>query len=247
MAAFGEALPAIRKRVQRDLELPGLPREKLLATVVRLLERTAIRVGNEEYARSNNSHGLTTMRDKHLDINGWELRFCFIGKSRLKQNVVLNDRKIATVLRKCQELPGHDLFQYLDETGEICRIGSEDVNAYLRETAGDDFTAKDFRTWIGCCQMAVELEKIGPAESAQESKSKVVQAVKNAATKLGNTPATCRKYYVHPTIIEAYSDGSLLESMSRIPEQGPSSFLRREELCVLALLTRSTDSKERAA
>jgi len=245
MAAFGKALPAIRRKVRRDLNTAGLPREKVLATVVRLLEQTAIRVGNEEYVAANNSHGLTTLRDKHVDIAGDKLHFRFMGKSRLKQDIVLTDRKIASILRRCQELPGHELFHYIDDSGAVSKINSEDVNSYLREIAGDDFTAKDFRTWVGSCQAAVELERIGPASSSTEAAKNIVQAVKCAASKLGNTPATCRKYYVHPAITEAYTDGRLFKAMERVSAK-PAP-LRREELCFLRLMLRAANGKRKAA
>ncbi len=237
MAAFGAAMPAVRERVRRDLDLPGMPKEKILATVVRLLERTAIRVGNEEYAKTNNSYGLTTMQEKHVDITGYKLRFRFRGKSGLLHDVVLTDRKLAKVLRECQEIPGHELFHFLDEAGEVSKIASEDVNAYLREITGEEFTAKDFRTWVGTGQTALELEQIGPATSETEAKKNILAAIKAAAAKLGNKPSTCRNYYVHPAVIEAYLDGSLFEIMKKSPDAVDPHALRREELCVLQLVT----------
>jgi DNA topoisomerase-1 len=236
MAAFAAAIPAIRERVHHDLELPGMPREKILATVVRLLERTAIRVGNEEYAKCNNSYGLTTMQDKHVDISGYKLRFHFRGKSGLVHDIELTDRKLARILRDCQEIPGHELFHYIDESGEICKINSEDVNAYLREITGEDFTAKDFRTWVGSAVTVLELEQVGPANSETEAKKNIVTAVKNAAAKLGNKPSTCRNYYVHPAVLESYMDGRLFEEMKKVPESSTAYALRREESCLLELV-----------
>lgn len=244
MAAFGASLPEIRKRVHHDLESSGMPRRKALATVVRLLERTAIRVGNQEYAKTNNSYGLTTLRDKHVAINGYTLRFRFRGKSGLMQDLELTDRKLAKILRDCQEIPGHELFHYISETGEVAKVGSEDVNAYIREIAGEDFTAKDFRTWVGSSQTALELEQIGPAESPAEAKKKIVAAIKNAAAKLGNKPSTCRAYYVHPAILEAYTDGALFEAMKKAPEASGPLDLRREERCVLELVTKYDKARE---
>ena len=237
MATFGTALPAIRERVSKDMDLPGLPKEKLLAAIVRLLERTAIRVGNEEYAKTNNSYGLTTMHEKHVDISGYQLRFHFRGKSGVVQDIQMTDRKLARILRECQELPGHELFHYIDDAGEISRVTSEDVNTYLREISGQEFTAKDFRTWVGTARTALELEQIGPASSQTEAKKNIVEAIKNAAEKLGNKPSTCRNYYVHPAILEAYNTGTLLESMQKVPQESTSCGLRREELCVLQLVT----------
>jgi len=213
-----------------------MPREKVLASVVRLLERTAIRVGNEEYAKTNSSYGLTTFEDKHVEINRHKLRFHFRGKSGLVQDLELTDRKLAKILRECQEIPGNELFHYIDEFGAVAKISSEDVNAYLREMTGAEFTAKDFRTWVGSSRTALELESIGPAESATAAKKNIVAAIKSAAAKLGNRPATCRNYYVHPAILEAYEDGTLLETMKKVPDSSAPFDLRREERCVLELI-----------
>lgn len=238
MAAFAAALPAIRQRVQQDLGLPALPKQKVLATVVRLLERTCIRVGNEEYAKDNNSYGLTTMREEHVDINGYKLRFHFRGKSGLVHDIKLTDRKLASILRDCQEIPGHELFHYIDDEGKVCNINSEDVNAYLREITGQDFTAKDFRTWVGSGETALELEQIGPASSETEAKKNVVAAIKAVASKLGNKPSTCRNFYVHPAVIESYMDGTLFEAMKTAPHTTSPHSLRREELCVLEVIAK---------
>lgn len=243
MAAFGAVIPNIRERVHHDLESTGMPREKVLATIVSLLEQTAIRVGNEEYARTNKSFGLTTLREKHVEISGYKLRFHFRGKSGLTHDLELTDRKLSRILRQCQELPGHELFHYINESGDIVKISSEDVNSYLREIAGADFTAKDFRTWVGSSQMVLELEKIGPAGSETEAKKNIVGAIKNAAAKLGNKPSTCRAYYIHPAILESYMDQSLFDAMKKSPEAKGPFDLRREERCVLTLVSAHEKAK----
>lgn len=204
MALFAEALPIIRKRVANDLQQPGLPREKVLATVVRLMEETHIRVGNEEYARTNKSYGLTTMRTKHVEVRGANVTFDFQGKSRVHHTINLQDRRLAKIIRQISELPGYELFQYVDEEGNRHNIGSADVNDYLQEITGEHFTAKDFRTWAGsvlCCSL---LNKLEPATSVTQAKKNVVQAIAQVASKLGNTPSVCRKCYVHPAVVERY-------------------------------------------
>lgn len=238
MAAFGEALPLIRQRVDQDLRRRGLPREKVLATVVRLLEMTHIRVGNEEYVRENGSFGLTTLRNRHIDISGSTLRFQFRGKSGKHHVVDLHDPRLARIIRRCQEIPGHELFQYVDEEGHHT-IESTDVNDYLRSISGQDFTAKDFRTWAGTGLAARVLAELPTPESGTHGKKNVAQAVKSVACQLGNTPAVCRKSYIHPAIIDAYLDGSLLHTWSAIDEgtlaeQFPG--LNREEAAVLSQL-----------
>lgn len=239
MIAFGEALPKIRKRTEEDLMLAGLPREKVLATVVRLLEITKIRVGNEEYAQTNESFGLTTMRDRHVDISGAKLQFKFRGKSGVEHEIELSDRRLAKIVKRCQDIPGQELFQYLDEDGQRQPVGSGDVNAYLHDITGLDFTAKDFRTWSGTALAAQELNELGLSESQTEAKKNVTQAIKDVAQHLGNRPATCRKYYVHPAVVEAYMDGSLFETMQQAsaPHKAASpSGLRSEEQAVLKIL-----------
>ena len=236
MIAFAAALPKIRKKVQADLDVSGLPKRKVLATVVRLLETTSIRVGNDEYAKTNGSYGLTTMKDHHVEISGRKMRFRFRGKSGLEHDVELTDRKLAKIVHDCQSIPGKELFHYVDDEGEICRIHSEDVNDYLREISGDEFTAKDFRTWIGTGHAVLALEEIGPCESQTAAKKNVVSAIKTVAAKLGNRPATCRKYYVHPAILDAYSEGTLFEALKRKADSGPAVGLRREEAGVLAII-----------
>lgn len=204
MALFAEALPIIRKRVSNDLEHPGLPREKVLATVVRLMEETHIRVGNEEYARTNKSYGLTTMRTKHVEVHGAHVKFDFQGKSRVHHTINLQDRRLAKIIRQISELPGYELFQYVDDESNRHSIGSTDVNDYLKEITGEHFTAKDFRTWAGsvlCCSLLNESE---PATSMTQAKKNVVQAIAQVASKLGNTPSVCRKCYVHPAVLERY-------------------------------------------
>jgi DNA topoisomerase-1 len=225
MLAFGEALPLIRERVERDLALPGLPRAKVLATVLRLLETTLIRVGNEEYARANHSFGLTTMRDRHVEIAGPTLRFHFRGKSGQEHAVEINDRRLARIVKGCQEIPGQELFQYRDDEGQRRAIDSADVNEYLRQITGQDFTSKDFRTWAGTVLAVQALQACASGESATHAKKAVVQAIKIVAAQLGNTPAVCRKCYVHPAIIEAYLGGSLLQALQALAAQSTAPAL----------------------
>jgi DNA topoisomerase-1 len=236
MAAFGAALPRLRARTAADLALPGLPREKVLAAVVRLLERSLIRVGNEEYARANGSYGLTTLRARHVAVEGSLIRFRFRGKSGVRRSIDLRDRQLARVVRRCQDLPGQELFQYLDEAGEAHTIGSADVNAYLHAVAGDELTAKDFRTWAGSVLAAEELAAM-PFASQAEAKRNVAAAVAAAARRLGNTRAVCRKSYVHPAVVMAYLEGALAAVAVKQEEPGPNG-LRPEEARLLALLRR---------
>lgn len=204
MARFGAALPKIRRRVRRDLALPGVPREKVLATLVRLLETTLIRVGNDEYARANGSFGLTTLKNRHAEVHGDTIRFHFHGKSGKEHDVDVTNPRLARLVRRCQELPGQDLFQYVDEEGKLHPIGSADVNDYLREITGEDFTAKDFRTWAAtllASQALAAEEAVASPSKAQRIVARVVQSV---AARLGNTASVCRKSYIHPGIIEDY-------------------------------------------
>ena len=203
MFAFAKALPRIRRRLRTDMRRPGLPREKVLATVVQLLESTQIRVGNEEYARHNRSYGLTTLRDHHVDVSATRLRFRFRGKSGKLREVEIADRRLARIVRRCQEIPGQELFQYLDESGESRSIGSTDVNAYLREISAGDFTAKDFRTWAGTVLACAALRGL-KARTQNEARKNVVRAVAEVAEKLGNTPSVCRKAYIHPRVLDHY-------------------------------------------
>ena len=239
LISFGNALPLIRKQVDKDLALPGLPREKILATIVRLLETTMMRVGNEEYARSNGSFGLTTLRDKHVRVDGARLRFQFRGKSGVQHFVELNDRRLARIVRRCRDLPGYELFQYLDEGGSRRSIDSEDVNAYLRTISGRDYTAKDFRTWAGTLLAALALREFEKFDSQAQAKKNLVRAIESVAAKLGNTPTICRKCYVHPAIMESYLEGSMLGALQRRAAKGLAEDvhnLNPEEAAVLALL-----------
>ena len=237
--AFAEALPAIRRRVARDLRKRGLPREKVLAATVKLLEATLIRVGNDEYARDNRSFGLTTMRDKHVKIRGAKIRFDFRGKHGKEHEIDLEDRRLAAIVHACRDLPGQELFQYLDEAGDVCDVGSGDVNDYLREISGQDFTAKDFRTWAGTALAARALQEFRDFDSAAAAKRNITKAIESVAERLGNTQAICRKSYVHPAIIEAYMDRSLVKTLKRRAEKELRGALHRlssEEAAVLALL-----------
>ena len=237
MLAFAEALPRIRARVDADLAKPGLPREKVLATVARLLETTLIRVGNEEYAKENGSFGLTTMRARHVNVDGSQLRFSFRGKSGKIHKIDTKDRRLAAIVRRCLDLPGQELFQYLDDDGNHQTIDSADVNEYLRHISGDYFTAKDFRTWVGTIECALELQARGTASAAAEAKRNIVEAVKTVAQRLGNTPNICRKCYVHPRVIEGY----LADGLAFLRKQPRSAFglrghLHQAERAVIAFL-----------
>jgi DNA topoisomerase I len=239
MIVFAKKLPEIRKRVGRDMALPGLRREKVLATVVRLLEISLIRVGNDEYARANDSFGLTTMRDKHVDVNGSKVQFHFRGKSAQWHTVDIRDRRLAQIVKSCQDLPGQELFQFVDETGERRDVRSDDVNAYLREIGGEDFTAKDFRTWAGTVLAAMALREFRKFDTKAQAKKNIVAAIEAVAKRLGNTPAVCRKCYVHPHILDSYLDGSLVKTLKRRAERELSTALndlRKEEAAVLGLL-----------
>jgi len=241
MIAFGDALPRIRERVDRDLALRGLPREKVLATVVRLLETTLIRVGNDEYARDNNSFGLTTMRDRHVDVNGSRVEFAFTGKSGKKHRIDLRDRRLAKVVKRCRDIPGYELFQYIDEAGERRTIDSGDVNDYLREITGQDFSAKDFRTWAGTVIATLALQEFAQFDSEVQARRNVVQAVERVAERLGNTPAVSRKSYIHPAVIDAYLDGTMLQVLrarteDELVRELPN--LTPEEAAVMTLLQR---------
>jgi len=240
LIGFAQALPTIRRVTSEHLRLQGLPREKVLATVVQLLEKTLIRVGNDEYARANRSYGLTTLRDGHVDIRGERVRFSFRGKSGVEHEIDLNDRRLARIVKQCRDLPGYDLFQYLDEEGKRQTIGSEDVNAYLKEITGQDLTSKDFRTWAGTVLAARLLGECEACASDSQAKKNIVQAVEQVAKRLGNTKAVCRKCYIHPAVFDAYVDGSMMDTIAqrarkvtRAPEK-----LTAEELAVVRLLQR---------
>jgi DNA topoisomerase-1 len=241
MVDFGKALPHIREHVAHDLTLPGMPREKVLAAVVRLLDRTSIRVGNEEYARENGSFGLTTMRNDHVDVEGPEIQFHFRGKGGKEHTIDIKDRQLARIVKKCQDLPGHELFEYIDENKELRTIESDDVNEYLRQISGQDFTAKDFRTWAGTVTATCALQDLGEYESQTQAKKNVVRAIEVAAKYLGNTPAICRKSYVHPEVVDAYLNGALLEALDQHNENAVQEALhglRPEEIAVLDFLQR---------
>jgi DNA topoisomerase-1 len=218
------------------MRLPGLPRQKVLATVVRLLERTFIRVGNEEYARENKSFGLTTMRTRHVTVKGDRLRFRFRGKSGRQHEVDITDRRIAKIVSKCQDLPGQDLFQYVNDEGEVRDITSQDVNDYLREITSENFTAKDFRTWAGTVLAAIALNAQGEFETKKQAKASVKTAVCAVAQLLGNTPAICRKCYVHPAIVEAYLSGRQIPGLGEAIETPDNINLRAVEAAVLTFL-----------
>jgi len=239
MVAFGDALPKIRRRVNKDLALPSLPRNKVLATVVQLLERTFIRVGNEAYARENKSFGLTTMQDRHVDVKGSQLRFRFRGKRGIKHQIDLTDRRIAKIVSKFQDLPGQELFQYVDDEGEVRDITSQDVNDYLREVTGQDFTAKDFRTWAGTVLAAMALSVLDPFETKKQARANIKDAIRAVSKLLGNTPVICRKCYVHPAILEAYLDGNSIEGLKQKAEEAVTQNrydLRSSETAVLNFL-----------
>jgi DNA topoisomerase-1 len=250
MIAFARALPKVRRRVARDLKKRELGRERVLATVVKLLEASLIRVGNDEYARENDSYGLTTLRNRHVDVKGSRIKFDFRGKSGKRHAVYVDDRRLAKVVRGCQDLPGQELFGYLDEDGRHQDVGSDDVNAYLREISGADFTAKDFRTWAGTVLAAMALEELGKVESQTQRKKNIVRAVEGVAKRLGNTPAVCRKCYVHPVILEAYLDGATLETLAKRAREevvNRVGRLRGKEAAVLAFLERRLAAETRAA
>jgi DNA topoisomerase-1 len=236
MVAFGLVLPKIRERAEHDIRLQGLPKERVLATIVQLLEQTCIRVGNEEYTKQNESFGLTTLRDEHVEIDGPTIRFRFRGKSGQQHDVELHDRRLAKIVFACQSIPGQELFQYIDADGEYHKISSGDVNDYLREVTGEDFSAKDFRTWVGTTQATLVLEAMGPGETQSASKKNIVAAIKETAAKLGNRPATCKKYYVHPAILDAYQNGTLFSVLAEAKAEEARYGLKREEVAIMRLL-----------
>jgi len=236
LADFVRALPKIRRRVAKDLKLRGLPRQKVLATVARLLERTFIRVGNEEYARENKSFGLTTIKNRHVTVRGPHLRFRFRGKSGRQHEVDITDRRIAKIVSKCQDLPGQDLFQYVSDDGEVRDVTSQDVNDYLREITNENFTAKDFRTWAGTLLIAIALNAQGGFETKKQAKANVKTAVCAVAQLLGNTPAICRKCYVHPAIVEAYLSGRQIAGLGEAIKTPENINLRAVEAALLQFL-----------
>jgi DNA topoisomerase-1 len=237
MVAFGRALPAIRARVKAALARPGLSREKVLALVVRLLEITLIRVGNEEYARDNASFGLTTLRRRHVAVSGGELRFRFKGKSGKEHAFGIRDRRLSRLVKRCQELPGQELFRYVDARGRTRGVGSADVNAYLRGLSGRDFSAKDFRTWAGTVRAAYALNASEPFSSDRQAKRSLARAVESVAARLGNTPAICRRSYIHPVVVDTYLGGSLTRALRRTVSTGRGDGLNAHEQAVLGMLT----------
>ena len=239
---FATVLPRIRRRVSADLRKPGLPREKVLAAMVRLLELTLIRVGNDEYARLNRSFGLATMRDRHARVHGAAVRFRFRGKSGRVHDVGLRDRRVAAVVRRCRDLPGQELFQYVEPVGKIVDVRSEDVNDYIRAAANDSrFSAKDFRTWAGTVLAFRALRSAGEADGAPDARRAATQAVRDTAERLGNTPAVTRQAYVHPAVLDAYLDDRLRRLMLRAADAAPEKAaapVPREERAVLTVLRR---------
>jgi len=250
MIAFGQALPAIHAHTDPDMRRHGLPREKILAVVVRLLETTRIRVGNDEYAKQNDSFGLTTLRTEHVNASGSEISFHFRGKSGKIHDFSVRDRRLASVVRKLLDLPGKELFQYVDQDGELRTITSDEVNAYLHEITGADFTAKDFRTWAGTVLAARALNEIGTYDTDVQARNNVVQAIESVSRRLGNTPTICRKCYVHPAIIDAYLDGAAADVFRQQTEselRGDIGVLPPEEAAVLAFLQQRLASDAVAA
>lgn len=238
MAAFGAALPHVRRQIRKDLSSRGMCKQKILAAIVQLLDSVAIRIGNEDYARQNDSFGLTTLRNDHVDITGQTMHFHFRGKSGQFHKIKLTDRRLAAVVRKCQCLPGQELFLYKNDDGEIVKIHSDDVNEYLDGLTKEKFTAKDFRTWKGTTEMILALHALGPADDAADAKKKITEAVKLTAQKLGNRPAACRAYYIHPAILEAFIDGRLVGALENAKTSGTSeTSLRPEEKIALDLVT----------
>ena len=241
MIAFAHALPSIRKRVRRDLKRKGVPKSKVLAAVVRLLERSRIRVGNETYTKNNGSYGLTTFRDRHVRVQKQKLSFQFRGKSGKDRSVEFTDAELARVVKRCQEIPGQELFQYIDDEGQRQKINSDDVNNYLRDISGGDFTAKDFRTWSGTLMMSKLLDSLHGFDSKSQAKKQISEAIKAVAKHLGNTPSICRKCYVHPAVIEAYLSGKIHKPNNgkrRTQKSNRLVALRSDEMAVLRLLTR---------
>ena len=242
MLVFGRVLPTIREQVGKDLSLPGLPKRKVLAAIVALLEKTMMRVGNAEYAKENKSYGLTTLRNRHARVRGSRVTFDFRGKHGIEHHIDLQDRRLARVVERCRDLPGQDLFQYLDEQGERRSIGSEDVNEYLHEIAGEDITAKDFRTWAATTLAAATLAELERFDTKAATKKVVLEAVEGVAKRLGNTPAICRKCYIHPAVFEGYLDGSLAEGLKQRADellgQPAASGLTAQEVALTAFLSR---------
>ncbi|MBR0821464.1 DNA topoisomerase IB [Bradyrhizobium liaoningense] len=242
---FAAALPALRDRVAADMKLEGLPREKVLATIVSLLEKTLIRIGNAEYAEKNKSYGLTTMRRKHVAVGRGVLRFDFTGKSGKQWKLRVEDKRIAAIVKRCAEIPGHELFKYLDDDGQPRTVDSGDVNAYIKDITGEDFSAKDFRTWAGTVLAALALTEFKKYDGQAEAKRNVVAAIESVSKQLGNTPAICRKCYVHPEVLNAYMSGDLVKMIeAKIARKFKRQYakLTSEEIMVLAFLRKRLDS-----
>ncbi len=246
---FARALPRIRRRTDRDLRRRGLPREKVLALVIRLLEATLIRVGNDEYARENSSYGLSTLKDRHAEVKGARIQFRFRGKAGKEHEIDVRDRRLAKLVKQCQEIPGQELFQYVDADGARQDVTSGDVNDYLREISGQDFTAKDFRTWAGTVAASMALSEFLEIDDEAGRKTAIVRAIEEVAEQLGNTPTVCRACYVHPHLIESYLDGTLVQALTqRARGVGRGAHaLRREEAAVLGLLQARLARERRGA
>jgi DNA topoisomerase I len=239
MISFGKVLPVIRRKVEEALKQPGLPREKVLATIIYLMQTTMMRIGNKEYARQNKSFGLTTLRDRHVRIDGSEVEFRFRGKSGIQHAIKVDDPRLARIIKRVRDLPGQDLFQYVDDEGESHSVGSSDVNDYLRSITGEDYTAKDFRTWSGTLLAALALQEYEKFDSEAQAKKNVVRAIEAVAERLGNTPSVCRKCYIHPAVIESYFDGTMLQTLQQCAQQELKEDLHAlspEEAAVVALL-----------
>lgn len=237
LIAFGHALPAIRAAVAKDLSLPELPRRKVLAAIVAIMDSTGLRVGNEEYARQNDTFGLTTLRTRHARVSGSTVRLRFRGKTGRQYSIALDDKRLARIVKRCRDLPGEELFTYVDETGALCAVTSDDVNDYLRENAGEAFSAKDFRTWIGTVQCIAALTE--PASGHTDVKQRIGEALASVAERLGNTPAICRKAYVHPAVLETYSrKGRLPAQRGKPAARARAGDLSREERFALRFVER---------
>lgn len=238
MIPFGDALPGLRAHLDADLRRRYLPREKVLALVIKLLEETLIRVGNAQYTEQNGSYGLTTLCDRHIEVHGASVHFEFRGKSGVEREIDICDRRLARLVKECQDLPGQRLFQYLDDDGAAQSVGSSDVNTYLREVTGAPITAKDFRTWGGTVTALRALHQLGPCEDEKQHKRNVVAAIRQVAERLGNTPTVCRNYYVHPAVVAAYGDHSLFGAMQRAARRKPRNGgdLQVEERALLTIL-----------
>jgi len=238
---FGRALPKLRKQLEALLEAPGFSREKVMATVITLLDATLIRVGNTQYARDNRSYGLTTLRSRHVEVNGSAILFQFRGKSGVEHQITVKDRRLARIIKRCLEIPGQNLFQYLDENGERHTVSSSDINAYLQTLTGADFTAKDYRTWAGSA-LALSVLRELHWEPESDAKRHVVEMVKNVAKQLGNTPAVCRKCYIHPAVL----DGFLLGALAELPKPRTRKGLRAEEVGLAMFLEQMVEAAQNA-